>query len=740
MRDFSYLFKKKYAIVIGAMDTQRQTLNYSDLFQSLPGRHIIMDVDDPLFTILDENSAHEEVAMVKREAIIGRPFFEVFPDTSSYFKKHGVSEIALSFRKVLATGKPDSMPALNYDIKNNKGKLVERWWQATHYPLFNAAGEVVAIFQQTEDITEHLKATASLTETKYQLDEALAIGQIGTWSWDVTHDIVIADKNLARMFGIPEDEARDGLSLEVFTNSIYIEDRASVLEAIEQAIAARSTYEKEYRTISRDGTIRSVIARGKVREDTAGKVSSFSGIIFDITERKSAENNLDFLAKASSALSSSLDYNRSLHTITQMIVPTIADWCVVTVADDTTSEIRLVAMKGKDSASVKWLTSQLSRHKHDLRKVSPSLDSVMNSGRSLFQPTAVKGTSKFETAFIDTLSVTSMLSVPLIVREKTIGVVTVMSTEQKHVFNEADLAMFEDLARRISLAMTNAHYLLKTRQQLAELETLKQQLLTTNEKLESRVQERTAKLKESNLNLERSNQELQDFAYVASHDLQEPLRKIQAFGTILEEEYAETLGEGNDYLKRMRSAAARMSTLIEDLLEFSRVTTHAKSPKEINLQAIVSDVLEDLETRIKDTHGTVSVGTLPVLSADPTQMRQLFQNIIGNALKFHRPDVAPEVSVTAAISSPTAEAHGTYKIEIRDNGVGFDEKYLDRIFAVFQRLHSRDSYDGTGIGLAVCRKIVEKHGGTITATSIPGKGSTFIITLPITKSTRGDKT
>ena len=708
------------------MTTPKHPVDYAVLFQSLPGRHIVMAVDDPTFTIIEENAAHEEVAMVKREDIIGRPFFEVFPDTSDYFKEHGVSEIALSFRKVIETGKPDTMEALKYDIRDANGKMMERWWQAIHHPLHDPDGNLIAIFQQTEDITEKVKADARLNETKYQLDEALAIGQIGTWRLDIASNSVTADKNLARMFGIPDEEAAANLSLETFTNSIYIKDRPDVLQAIENAIRTRTPYEKEYRTISRDGSIRTVIARGKVRLNKTGEVETFSGIIFDITERKAAEDNLAFLAKASSALSSSLDYTRSLHTIAHMIVPDIADWCIVNVLDETTQEMKLIALAGKNKSQIQWLKEYGKNHIEEVSDSSHIINKVLLTGESQFYPTITAGQDGFSKELIDTLALSSALCVPLMIRDKIVGTITILSTEQKYYFSDADLSMFEDLARRVSLAMTNTNFLSETRLQLAQLEELRKQLTTANEKLESRVKKRTAQLEETNLNLQRSNQELQDFAYVASHDLQEPLRKIQAFGTILEEEYANELGEGNDYLTRMRSAAARMSTLIEDLLEFSRVTTHAKEFQEISLQTIVSEVLEDLESRIADNDGVVEVGELPVLHADPTQMRQLFQNLIGNALKFHQPGVTPKVIVSAKVS----DADHTYEIRVQDNGVGFEEKYLDRIFAVFQRLHSRESYEGTGIGLAVCRKIVERHGGKITAVSSPGKGSTFIITLP----------
>jgi signal transduction histidine kinase len=227
--------------------------------------------------------------------------------------------------------------------------------------------------------------------------------------------------------------------------------------------------------------------------------------------------------------------------------------------------------------------------------------------------------------------------------------------------------------------------------------------------------------------LEQSNRELQDFASVASHDLQEPLRKIQAFGDRLRTKFAAPLGDaGRDYVDRMHAAAGRMQTLINDLLSFSRVTTKAQPFIPVDLGAVAREVLSDLEARVEQTGGRVELGDLPTIDADPLQMRQLLQNLIANGLKFRKPDVPPVVTVTAEV----AAAGGGCELRVADNGIGFDEKYLDRIFNVFQRLHGRDEYEGTGIGLAVCRKIAERHGGSITARSRPGEGATFVVTLP----------
>jgi PAS domain S-box-containing protein len=258
--------------------------------------------------------------------------------------------------------------------------------------------------------------------------------------------------------------------------------------------------------------------------------------------------------------------------------------------------------------------------------------------------------------------------------------------------------------------------------------------ITERKHAEDSLRDREEKLRESATQLERSNHELQDFAYVASHDLQEPLRKIVVFGERLKEKKIEDLGpEARDYLDRMQKAAARMQTLINDLLTFSRVTTKARPFTPVNLAEVAADVVNDLEGRIEQVKGRVEIlGTLPVIDAEALQMRQLLQNLMGNALKFRRPEESPVVKVEAQIvSGPGTPPQQLCKLMVSDNGIGFDEKYLDRIFNVFQRLHTRNEYEGTGMGLAITRKIALHHGGEITAKSTPGHGTTFIVTLPV---------
>ncbi len=224
--------------------------------------------------------------------------------------------------------------------------------------------------------------------------------------------------------------------------------------------------------------------------------------------------------------------------------------------------------------------------------------------------------------------------------------------------------------------------------------------------------------------LVRSNAELDQFASIASHDLQEPLRKVRTFTERIWETEADTLSErGLDYLRRANASAERMQTLIEDLLRYSRVSTQGRPFAPVDLRRITDDVVEDLSEQINGTGAVVRVGSLPTINGDVPQMRQLLQNLISNALKFRREGVTPEVEVESKVES------GWVTITVRDNGIGFDPQYSRRIFRVFERLHGRGTYPGTGIGLALCRKIAERHGGTIVARSVPDEGSTFTVTM-----------
>jgi PAS domain S-box-containing protein len=252
-------------------------------------------------------------------------------------------------------------------------------------------------------------------------------------------------------------------------------------------------------------------------------------------------------------------------------------------------------------------------------------------------------------------------------------------------------------------------------------------LLAIEDVTERRLTER--RLARQRVELQRSNDALNEFAFVASHDLQEPLRKISSFGERLATSLGPRLDEkSGHYLARMLDASSRMRTLISDLLSYSQVATSADPFVATDLAAVARGVVADLEASIGEAHARVDVGDLPIIEADPLQMRQLLQNLLGNALKFRRKDIEPTVRLTAISSD------GLCTIAVTDNGIGFKQEHSEKIFRMFERLNARTQYEGSGIGLAICRKIVERHGGTIAVTSTTGEGTTFSVGLPVTQA------
>lgn len=332
-------------------------------------------------------------------------------------------------------------------------------------------------------------------------------------------------------------------------------------------------------------------------------------------------------------------------------------------------------------------------------------------------------------------------------RTKDIPVIflSALNIEKKYIFKGYETGAVEYITKPVDtdLLILKVKTFLKIYEQQNELKGIKDLLSKeikirkeAQDNLEIKIAERTKELVLKNEELEMKNHELQQFSWVVSHDLNEPIRKIQIFIKIIKELYLADDAKAVDYVDRTIKSAERMQTLITDLLAYSRLSSQVK-PEVTDLNVVLQEVLSDFDYLIERKNATIKTNELPTIDSIPSQLRQVFQNLIGNALKFSGNSEHPIIEITSELiaeksfDSPTSPEGKFCRIIVKDNGIGFDEIYLDRIFIIFQSLNDRQSYEGTGIGLAIAKKIIEKHNGLITAKSQVGKGASFIIILPL---------
>lgn len=557
------------------------------------------------------------------------------------------------------------------------------------FVINNSKGSGESLVYIVRDITERRRIEEGLGENAANYQDLFDNAPVAYHELDMEGRFTRINHTEEVLLGYTSEELQGRFPWEIIVEEVSREAVAAKLAGKLPLKAVERTF------IRKDGSHVSVLNEDRLIYDTGGNIVGIRSTLQDITERKRVEAEAQVITEIIRGISSTSNLEELLQLIHQAIEKILyAGNCFVALYDAKTELLNMQFFVDKyDSApSAVRLGRGLTAY-------------VFNKGQSmLMTPEIIEQLVEQGEVELGGTPPAVWVGVPLKTPAGIIGVLVVQHYENKDAYSQRDVDLLTSVGDQIALAI--------------ERKQAEDQLRLFNEKLQQ------------------SNRELQDFAYVASHDLQEPLRKIQAFGDRLDKKYSEALGEeGRDYVKRMRDAAGRMQTLIQDLLTFSRVTTKAQPFVSLNLEEITREVLSDLEVSIEQTGGAVYLESLPTIEADPLQMRQLMQNLVGNALKFRRREVPPVVKISALSANqfgPANNLHGNFcQITVEDNGIGFEEKYLDRIFTVFQRLHGRGEYEGSGVGLAVCRKIVERHNGTITARSSPNEGATFIITLPV---------
>ena len=535
-----------------------------------------------------------------------------------------------------------------------------------------------------EDITIETESNEREKQKQLQLDNAESLFNYGSWEWTLGAEYVIWSNGLFNIFGYDATEYLDSkMAYGEYNRHIVEEDKERTKILSYEAIAnKREHYEFEHSIIDEKGARKLIAVKGKPCLDKYGNVIRVFGTSEDITELSKLKNTLEYKVQELSKVYEELKKSKDLFKEAESLMSYGSfDWEVKNDVLMFSDGLRRLFGGSKIAKVSQKLTYEffISRlHKDDVVRVKEIIEKAIRS----------KKTYSFEYRLTD------------------------LDGKEKTVHTQGWVTKSNENG---SIRLTG----------------------NTVDITEIKIYEKELRHKIEELN--RSNQDLEQFAYIASHDLQEPLRKIMAFGERLSSKYSEHLStDGQFYISRMMDAANRMKILMENLLSYSRVSIKAEPVELVDLGVIIESVLSDLEMKIQDVDAQITLKSMPTINALPTQMHQLFQNLISNSLKFVKQNEKPIIRIEASLVSKEEMELTTFnfgnnkyhKIVVSDNGIGFDAEYSEKIFLIFQRLHGRSEFEGTGLGLAITKKIIDNHQGFIVAESEVNKGSKFTVYLP----------
>lgn len=536
------------------------------------------------------------------------------------------------------------------------------------------------------DISVRKEAEEIIRNKSIQLAEAQQMAHIGSWEWDILRNKIEWSDELYRIFGSSPHEFDS--TFENYLQHIHPDDRQMLQKTVEQAFADHCPYDIIHRVILPDGSLRIISGKGKVITDHAGNAVRMAGTAQDITAQKKYEAELK---ESEERFFKIFDRN----PVPMMLAEIKTN--KITYANDL-----FFAAFGYTKEEVIGNTSKglglLAREEY--KRVKSVILQLLKEERSMEE---VKALSTVETeAWLNKLKQTEEMK------------------NFEIMYTRKNGETFPALVSYETMRLGDKSYTITSYQDITE-----------RRKTEVQLKNRTEQL-------EKMNKELESFAYVSSHDLQEPLRKIQTYVSLITERESENLSEhGKEQLLRMNKAAQRMRTLIEDLLAFSRTNREEGIFELTDLDILAAEVKDDLKEELLQKHGTLEVAEMCKGNVIPFQMRQLLHNLISNALKFAKPDTPPHIKINCDLGKGSSyniaqlQPHKEYfHLQVSDNGIGFEPQFREKIFEVFQRLHGKDELPGTGIGLAIVKKIVDNHNGIITATGEKDKGATFDVYIP----------
>jgi PAS domain S-box-containing protein len=793
---------------------------YTALFNALPGNCYLLQNNAPHFTILAATPGILNLSGSTREDLVGKSLFEAFPSNPQDANDTGESNLRASLSHVIRYKAAHQLPTQRYDVMDEKGEFIVRYWKAENLPVFDANGEVACIIHSTEDITSQVKSKEikeqlrGLEESEHDLRSLVKqieesekrlyniVNQINAGIAQATTHGKFTDANerFCQLTGYTKEELLE----QTVKDITHPDDWPRNEELVAKALREGKNFFIEKRYIRKDGSIVWVNNSVSIVTDSNGEkfVTAVSVDITDqITNRQKLEESEErfrSMADASPVMIWTLDaqgnstyYNRRAAEFTGHNEEALREgksWQVAIHPDDIEfaggvvrnavinhipyeMECRMQRADGE----WRWLINHgtprfggkgeyfgfvgssmdITEHKKNQQELQNALEQVRLSKEAAelgtFDMDLEKGTMHWDdrcrtlfgishhdtvtyekdfvgglhpddreriTKVIDNLFIKSISNGDYDVEYRTVGVedgvVRWVRAKGKVYFNESDQPL-----RFIGSV-------LDITEKVSDLQ-----------KIEALVEERTKELananetlQQINKELQRSNSNLEEFAHAASHDLKEPVRKIHYFANQLKDQLSTHLGEAEvRSFNRIENAIQRMGNLIDDLLLYSHVSHRPHETESINLNQKVQGVLEDLELDIQEKKADIQVEQLPMVNGYRRQLQQLFQNLISNALKYSKRDVPPRITISASRVIENEKAY--HLIAVKDNGIGFNQEYAEKIFQMFTRLHGKGEYSGTGVGLSIAKKVVDNHHGFIKAKSQPGEGSTFEIYLPV---------
>ncbi|HIK06360.1 MAG TPA: GAF domain-containing protein [Trichormus sp. M33_DOE_039] len=646
------------------------------------------------FTYVNGQAA--KILQKNQTDLLGKNIWETFPDTAN-------TSFEQEYRKAIT--QQTSVEFEEFYPRLNK-------WFAVHaYPSKNG----LSVYFQ--DITEKHHTASALKESEERWQLALQGNNDGIWDWNIKTNEVFFSPRWKQMLGYADHELNN--QIEEWLKRVHPDDLNWVMQAVRDHLDRKTPYYiTEHRVQCKDGHYKWILDRGQALWDETGNVVRMVGSHTDITERKQTEEELKRQNLRSQLFAEITVKIRQTLQIAEILQTSVQEVQTLLQAD----RVLIFRLWPDGSGIVEqeavlpgWPVV-LGQNILDPCFQQDYVDKYRQGRVSAIMDIAQADILDCHREFLQQFGVKANLVVPILHREGIWGLLIAHQCHAPRYWTQFELELLQQLANQIGIALSQA--------QLLEQQTRQSQELA------------------------RSNAELESFAYVASHDLQEPLRMVTSYLQLLERRYKNQLDStAEQFISYAVDGAQRMQTLINDLLNYSRLTTRGQPFVSVDCAAILERVKTNLTIAIEESGAVITQDPLPTVTTDPTQLTQVFQNLIANAMKFRR-EIPLQIHIGAekvgeeqvsrdagGESLPNyqfsiANSHPQWLFWVRDNGIGIEKQYLERIFVIFQRLHGRSKYPGTGIGLAICKKIIERHGGRIWVESEPGQGSVFYFTIP----------